>query len=233
MPTLVNGSTAHAALTAYETPADAALLERVLARLERIEAKLDRIDALTAQAPALMALATDTVDHMVYDAAQIGIDIDERARLGIALLAQLTDPATITALGSLLDRLGTVATLAEQLPGLVAMGVDVLDELYAAVQQQGVDLETTVRRGLVALRDFMQLLQSPEFHALMESGVLDPQTLSVLGHAASAIVSSRQAAPVSPLGAASALFRKDVQQSLGFVISFAERFGDRLAGQRS
>ena len=209
----------------------AELLGQLLERMDRIEQHLAKADALASEAPALLAMATDTIDGLYRDAAKAGIDIDERLKVGLHALERLTEPATLRALAGLSEQLVTLEQLARQAPGFAAMTVDMIDELYAAASRQGVDIEGTVRQGLTALRNLLILMQSDEMKALMSSGVLDPKTLQVMGAAAHALVSAqrepRRAGPMALLGA---LFNRDVQRSLGFALNFAERFGQKLPG---
>jgi len=209
----------------------AELLNQMMERMDRLEQHLMKVNTLADEAPALLAMATDTVDGLYRDAANAGVDIDERLKVGLHALERLTDPATLRALAGLSEQLVTLEQLARQAPGFAAMTVDMIDELYAAISKQGVDLEGTVRQGLLALRNLLTLMQSEEVKALMSSGVLDPKTLQVMGAAAHALVSAqrepRRAGPMSLLGA---LFNRDVQRSLGFALNFAERFGQKLPG---
>ncbi|WP_322815956.1 DUF1641 domain-containing protein [Chloroflexus sp.] len=209
----------------------AELLNQLMERMDRLEQHLAKVNTLADEAPALLAMATDTVDGLYRDAANAGVDIDERLKVGLVALERLTDPATLRALAGLSEQLVTLDELARQAPGFAAMTVDMIDELYAAIRKQGIDLEDTARQGLVALRNLVALMQSDEMKALMSSGVLDPKTLQVMGAAAHALVSAqrepRRAGPMALLGA---LFNRDVQRSLGFALNFAERFGQKLSG---
>lgn len=142
-------------------PSAEALLLQLLERMERLERKLDRLEAVIDQAPGALALLADTRDGLAAEATRSGVDIDERIRLGLALLGCLTEPLSAAALSGLLDQLAWVERLMRQAPGLLAMGADVADELYAAIGRQGVDLEETVRRGLLALRSFLAWSSRP------------------------------------------------------------------------
>lgn len=209
----------------------AEMLRQVMERMDRLEQHLAKVNTLADEAPALLAMATDTVDGLYRDAARAGVDMDERLKVGLHALERLTEPATLRALAGLSEQLVTLEQLARQAPGFAAMTVDMIDELYAAVSKQGVDLEGTIRQGLIALRNFLTLMQSEEVKALMSSGVLDPKTLQVMGAAAHALVSAqREPRRAGPMALFGALFNRDVQRSLGFALNFAERFGQKLPG---
>ncbi len=223
-----NGGTA-AELHPLEAGHIAELLSQLMERMDRLEQHLAKVNMLADEAPALMAMATDTVDGLYREAANAGVDIDERLKVGLQALERLTEPATLRALAGLSEQLVTLEHLARQAPGFAAMTVDMIDELYAAISKQGVDLEGTARQGLIALRNFLTLMQSEEVKALMDSGVLDPKTLQVMGAAAHALVSAqREPRRAGPLALVGALFNRNVQRSLGFALNFAERFGQKL-----
>jgi hypothetical protein len=226
--THTNGGLADEAAT-IDTPQVAELLSRVLARMDRLEQQLARAEAMAMQVPAALSTVTDTFDGLYRDAAQSGIDGDERLKLGLVALERLSAPESLRAITGLTAQLGTLDALARQAPGFAAMTVDMLDELYAAVGHQGVNLEETARQGLVAFRNFVALLQSSEVRALIDSGVLDPKTLQVMGAAANALVcTQREPRRAGPLTLLRALFDRNIQRSLGFALGFAERFGQNL-----
>jgi len=231
--TNVGVSNGHDTVVAAESPQVAELLTQVLDRLNRLEHKINRVDALLDQAPNMVAIMTDTVDGLYNEATRIGIDPDERVKLGLTLLDKLTEPQTIKALTGLMENLEWIERTVRQAPGMLAMMVDIADEMYAVVDQQGIDLEATVKRALVAFKNFVILLDSKEVRALMESGVLDPQTLTVIGHAASALVKSRnEAHRAGPMALANAPFRWDVQEAIGFALTFAQNFGNNISVER-
>jgi hypothetical protein len=128
------------------------------------------------------------VDGLYRDARRAGIDGDERLKLGLVALERLTAPESLRAITGLTTQLSTLDQLARQAPGFAAMTVDMVDELYAAVGRQGINLEEIAKQGLVAFRNFVALLQSEEVRALIDSRMLDPKTLQVMGAAAAALV---------------------------------------------
>ncbi|MEZ5420740.1 MAG: DUF1641 domain-containing protein [Vicinamibacterales bacterium] len=67
--------------------------------------------------------------------------------------------------------------------------------------------------------------------ALFNSGVLGPAPLRTIGELGQALVETASAPPqaIGPLGLWKALGQPDVQRALGFLVTFAERFGRRLA----
>ncbi|MEL7236805.1 MAG: DUF1641 domain-containing protein, partial [Chloroflexota bacterium] len=75
-----------------------------------------------------------------------------------------------------------------------------------------------------------QITQSEEFQALLQSGVLAPETLKVVGQAGDALVESKNAdiEPPGILDLFRALRDPDVIASLGFLLAFSKAFGKKL-----
>lgn len=218
-----------AAHTALDSPDVLDLLSRMSDKLDRLEAKVHQVEMLAEQAPGLVAMFTDTVDRIYSDCAVSGVNVEERVKMGLELLLAITEPHNMRAIASLTGQLEQVAALAEQAPGLTAMAVDIADNFYAGTARNGVDLETAARNGLDAAGRLVNLLQSEELKALMASGVLDPQTLVVVGNAADALVESRSVArKAGPMALFGSLFDPDVQRAAGFLLNFAQRFGERM-----
>ena len=204
---------------------------------------IDRLDQLeqlaetAEQLPGAASMAADTLDDALTRAAERGVVFDERAREGLTLLEKLTEPKTAAALGELLDRsdqLEALASLAESAPDAIATVVDILDTEYMRAARRGYDPEQTLRQALGALGRLGELFRSDEFEALLNSGVLDPEALQIVGSLGSALVDSQKEAQRGEtpkhgvFGLFSALRDPDVQHALGFLTSVAKKFGRNL-----
>lgn len=156
------------------------------------------------------------------------------------LRERLRDPATAQALDHILERLEALARIADaavllgaQLPGGVAMLVDSADEVAGRLTARGVDIEKGLAHGAEAALRFGAIMgpeQVASLEALLTSGVLDPQTVALVGRLGQALseTASEPAAPVGAMGALRALRDPDVQRALGFLVGFAKRFGSAL-----
>ncbi len=185
--------------------------------------KLDQFLAVADRIPGLLSMAGDIVDDGCCQAADNGIDIPARLTAVAGLVEKLTRPGTVEQLEQLLE-------LSERLPGLAAMGVDMLDEGYQRAAERGVDWSALNEHGLEMLTALTKLLTSDEFKALMQSGVLDPCTIQVVAKAGEAMVDSNREA-VKPAGILSLLRGmgdRDRQKALGFLLSFSKHFGKRF-----
>lgn len=75
------------------------VLTQLVDRIDQLQELLDLAD----QAPGFVAMAVDTVDHLVEKANDNGIDVDTRLRSTYGLGEKLTSPETVEALGEVLD----------------------------------------------------------------------------------------------------------------------------------
>ena len=216
-------------------PETADTITRLIDRLDRLEEIAEWAD----QIPGTVATGVDVLDDALTRAADRGVVVDERVRRGLLLLERLTEDETAAALERLLGRtddIDRLAELAEQAPDLIATAVDLFDDEYARAAERGYDPEQALRRAFGALGRLGELFQSDEFQALLDSGVLDPEALKVVGSLGSALVethaeAARDETPKQGLfGLLGALRDPDVQRSIGFLTSVAKKFGQNLRG---
>ena len=80
-------------------PGTVKVLTQLVDRIDQLQELLDLAD----QAPGFVAMAVDTVDHLVEKANDNGIDVDARLRSTYGLGEKLTSPETVNALGAVLD----------------------------------------------------------------------------------------------------------------------------------
>lgn len=222
----------------------------MLASLARIEERLARLEAdqhalqtlardtreLASSAPKALAIVTDSFDDTVRGLQERGVDVDARGRAALELVERLTAPDTLRALGDAL-------ALVENLPKLVATATDVFDGAAARAFESGIDIDERMK---ILLR-CTERLTSPEalgalelmlarvdaLKSVLESGVLDPAPVALVGKAgvAMAEVAAGGAPSVGMLGALGAMSNGDVQRSLGLLLEFARRFGRSLASE--
>lgn len=214
-------------------PDTVATLTRLMDRLDRI----DKLAALADQAPDAVAMAADTLDDALTRAADRGVVLDERAREGLRLVEQLTEPETAQALHAVMDRADVLEDLMETVdraPDAIAMVVDMIDAEVAKAYAQGYSPEETLRETVGALGRLGELFRTDEFQALLDSGVLDPEALNVVGSLGAALVDTQKEAKRGQtpqqgiFGLFGALRDPDVQTAIGFLTRFAKKFGQNL-----
>jgi uncharacterized protein YjgD (DUF1641 family) len=131
------------------------------------------------------------------------------------------------------EGLRPLIALAQQAPAVVAVLMDSFDEVMRTANNKGIDVERGVLNGAEAALRFgatMDAEKVRELDALLKSGVLAPGTLRIMGELGRALTETA-AAPAATSGLLAllkALGQPDVQRALGFLVTFAERFGRRL-----
>ena len=137
------------------------------------------------------------------------------------------------AVSEVTDRLRPLIALAEQAPAFVAVLMDSFDEAMRTASDNGIDVERGLLNGAEAALRFGATMDADkvrELDALLKSGVLAPSTLRIIGELGRALTETAAAPPATAgvLGLLKALGQPDVQRALGFLVTFAERFGRRL-----
>ena len=169
---------------------------------------------MTPEATAIAA-SMQTVEHMSTDATLQTVEQRTRA------IAEVT------------ESLRPLMALAQQAPAFVAVLMDSFDEAMRAANDNGIDVERGLLNGAEAALRFgatMDAEKVRELDALLKSGVLAPGTLRIIGEFGRALTETAAAPPstAGALGLLKALGQPDVQRALGFLVTFAERFGRRL-----
>jgi uncharacterized protein YjgD (DUF1641 family) len=205
-----------------DNPETAQALNRLLDRLDTIEEAVAKLDVALTQGPAMLAMMTDMADDVYRQAEDEGVNLDERLQLMLQLTERLTAPRTVEVLTQLMDRmdeLEQLIELADQAPGFAAMMVDTFDSLHQRAVEAGHDPERLARRSLTALT------------TLLESGVLDPEAIEIVGKAGDALVDCRcqeETPEVGLFGLLGAMRDPDTRRALGFLTEFGKRFGQKL-----
>lgn len=152
-----------------------------------------------------------------------------------ATLRALT--ARVESLAAIVEALAPIARLAPQAPALAATLGDSFDDVMRTAIERGIDVERGILNGLEAALRFGAIMDAAkvrDLEALLQSGVLDPEALRVIGEMGRALVDTAEAKPagIGPIGLLTALGNPDVRRALGFLIAFAERFGSALGKPR-
>ncbi|MDX2199918.1 MAG: DUF1641 domain-containing protein [Phycisphaerae bacterium] len=130
-------------------------------------------------------------------------------------------PADVT------DRLREFVELA---PQAIATAADALDAEVAAAASRGQDVDRALRNGLQAALFFGERVSEAQLAALgklLDSDVVHPGAIEMVGRAGRALVEAAGAPPGSAgvFGALGASGHPDVKRAVAFMIEFAKRFG--------
>lgn len=201
------------------------------------------VDNETRQAAEdIFATMVDVFDEQCEKINQTESGVEERTQNLMRLFMKVTEPKSISALESLIDRLPELEKLmqlAAEMPDLFATLVDVFDEFAAQLKEDGVDLEKSVKQGLHAALWLGCRVSHEELERLgylLRSDVLDPHALEVVGHAGTSLARCQQQScelstpdQVGVFGVLKAMRDPNVQRSIGFALRFARCFGGCLS----
>lgn len=249
----------HAELLAYSASALDGLAQRGEELTDNVAASIDelrtslppgagvdfaQLSRLSAQLPALLAL-TERVGLL---AARPDV---------LKTLDAISSPATLSSLNRLVNHLELLAFGADAVDGVLQRGEeftenirDSLRELAAGMPGDSADLTSLLEAGARLLPYLPRLVQvapkfievierleavvaSPEFDALLSSGVFAPETVSLVGRAGDAFVASydentRTERRLGPIGLLRSLNDPDVQRAAALVVDFGRRFGHSI-----
>lgn len=183
----------------------------------------------------------DFIDEKIGQAAQQGVDVEPRIGSLLEILLKVTEPKTMAALSTLVERLPQLAQLAkmaDEVPNLLATVGDVLDDFQQRCAQEGIDMEKSLANGLHAalwLGSHVEKDDLARLGELLKSDILSHNSISVLGNAANSLSSAQQNACVSKtpervgmLGLVGLLRNPDIQKSIAFAAKFGECFGRNM-----
>lgn len=190
------------------------------AMVEKLETMLN----LMNDAPGLISMGMDSVDGMVRDANRRGINLDERLRSTLNLVEKITAPNMVNKLEGMME-------MAENSAGLVSIGVDSVDGIMRNAIARGIDPQVTIAKVIEMGSKLSELLNSPEMTNVMNSGIMDPKTIKIVGAAAEALVETNNQ-PTKKVGGIFALMKvmkeENMQKTLGFLTTFGKEFGKKM-----
>ena len=112
-------------------------IDRLLARLDTVEEAVKGLEQTMHQAPGMIAMVADMADEAYRTADANGVTIEDRLQNALVVAEKLTQPETV-------QKLNDLMTFADQLPGLVGMAVDTVDEGLRTARENGLEPETLV-----------------------------------------------------------------------------------------
>ncbi len=215
-------------------PSDSQTIEQAL--FERMGISVDEA----------IAAGTDVLDEKVATAVDAGVDVSARMSTLGDLLEKLTQPETVTAIGKLLEslpQLVQLATLAREMPNLLATLGDVLDDYQRRCAAEGIDVEKAFTNGLQAalfLGTKMEKEHLVRIGDLLASDILNPHALNVVDNAAKSLNLAQQNVCEEPdsnrvgmFGLLAALRDTEIQRSLAFAVQFGKCFGKNIDANQS
>ncbi len=209
-------------MNATVVPASDDALARIEARLARIEGMLGRVEQIAAQLPGMAGAAGDVLDEWAMRDGHV----DERVRALTALIDRITKPEVLHALTVLVEQV-------EAAPGMVAMAVDILDELAVQAAARGIDLHELTSNLGEAARGVVMLASRPEVRELVESDMFEAGAIETLSDLARSLSRARREAEperIGLFGTFGAMRDADVQRAVGFAVRVAKELGRAMDG---
>ena len=215
---------------------------------EMIE-KLEGLFSFAHQAPGLMSITTDIADETFRNAYESGVDIDRRLKDALAIAEKLTSPEMMGKLDKLFD-------FVHQAPGLISIGVDIVDEQVKYAADMGVDVDKRIQSAIQMAEKFtspdmieqmnsmfkmmdqlpgMMAMTMDVFDAEINKAVskgFDIDAIKqVSGDLIMAMSKASEMPPAKvggPIGFLRAMKDKDRQKALSYFLDFAKAFGQYM-----
>jgi uncharacterized protein YjgD (DUF1641 family) len=223
-------------------------LDHILARLDTVEASLSKLSDVMHQGPGMVAMAADMADEAYRQADARGVNLENRLHNALVLAEQLTAPEMV-------EKISQLTEFTNQVPGLVAMTGDMLDEAYRRADASGVSIDERLSTALALaekltapdmvgkLNDLMTLAdQLPGIIAMtvdtVDEGLrqarengLEPETMVEWASQFGRAMREAQETPAKPIGLfgmVGALRDKDRQKAMSFSLNFLKALGKQL-----
>lgn len=122
-------------------------IDRLLFRIDTLEKAVESLTLIMQQGPGMVAMAGDMVDEAYRQADANGISVDTRLKNALVIAEKLTT-------SEMTKKLEDAISFTNQLPGLMAMTVDMIDESMKEAVTSGFDpkvLADTAKTANIAL----------------------------------------------------------------------------------
>lgn len=224
-------------------------LDRLLLRIDTLETAVTHLTVLMRQGPGLVAMAGDMVDEVYRKSDEAGVSIDARLKNALVIAEKLTAPRMV-------DQLERILQFSDQLPGLMAMQADIVDEAYRKADAQGVNIDERLGIALQLAEKMTQPQVAEKLETLLKIGDqlpgmmamtmdmvdegmkkaiangFDPQVLADTAGAANTALTHAKAEAPAKVGGILGLLRlirdPDRQKGLGFLMNFLKHFGRNI-----
>lgn len=221
-------------------------LIRLIDRADQLESLLDQAAVVQQSVPNLLATLIDVADSVAHNASTDGIDLEQRGHGLLQLFLKLTEPETLDAVEQLfadLPKLAAASKLLSDVPNLAATLMDVLDEWIQQMNEEGIDVETSLKQGLHAALWLGSRISETELErlgTLLRSDVLDEHAVDAVALAGSALAKCQKGSceietpkRVGMFGMLKALREPNTQRALAFGLRFSQCFGSSLNAKQS
>lgn len=224
-------------------------IDRLLSRIDTLEKAVEKLTTVMEQGPGMMSMVTDMADEAYKNAANNGVDVQERLGNALAIAEKLTAPA-------MMEKFDALLKFADQAPGFMSITMDMADEVVQRSADKGVYIEERLGNALTMaekltapemvekLNGLLQLAdQTPglisiamdsfdeQMGKMAQSGI-DIQGLIEVGQDATAAMTKAKAMPDAKVGGIFSMLRTmkdpDRQRAIGFLMNIAKAYGQQM-----
>ncbi|MCA9072685.1 MAG: DUF1641 domain-containing protein, partial [Planctomycetaceae bacterium] len=216
-------------------------INQLIDRVEELNRLLDNAGQMQRELPNLLAIGIDFMDALSRRASQEGIDLEQRATGLMNLFLKLTESKTLQAAEGLIDRLPQLeqaSRFLDDVPGLVATLMDIVDEWTTHMKAEGFNLELSIRRGIRAALWLGERISESELErlgVLLQSEILNEHAIDAVAMAGTALAKCQEGSceletpnRVGLLGLFRSLRDPNTQRTLAFAFRFSQCFGNAL-----
>lgn len=224
-------------------------LDNLLNRIDTLENAVDRLSVAIEQGPGMVSMVADIADDTYKNAAENGVDIEQRLANALKVAERLTAP-------QMMEKIDKLFTFFDQAPGLISMTMDTIDEGVKKSEAKGIYLEKRIGNALTMaekltapdmvdkLNQLLQLAdQAPGLISIavdsfddqiqkLNDSNLDVQSLIEISQLASVALSKAKKMPAAKVGGIFSMLRtmrdKDRQKAIGFLMNVAKAFGQEI-----
>ena len=221
-------------------------LDGLLSKIDSLEKAVSNLTTIMRQAPGMVAMATDIADETYRNAAENGINVEDRLKNALNIAEKLTTPAMV-------EKIDGLIKMTDQAPGIMAMTMDMADEAYRKAASNGIEIEDRLKNaailaekltapamvekleGLIKMSDQLPGLLAMTMD-IVDEGMknalesdFDFPALANLAKDSTQALTAAKGEPPAKVGGIFSILRllkdKDRQKGLGFLMNFLKHLG--------
>ncbi len=224
-------------------------LDGLLSKIDSLEKAVGNLATIVQQASGMVAMAGDIADETYREAAEKGINIEDRLKNALSIAEKLTAPTMV-------EKIDGLIKMSDQAPGIMAMTMDMADEAYRKAASNGIEIEERLKNvailaeklttpamvekldslikmsdqlpGLLAMT--MDIVDEGMKNALESD--FDFPALTNLAKDSTQALTAAKAEPPAKVGGIFSILRllkdKDRQKGLGFLMNFLKHLGQKI-----
>lgn len=209
------------------------LLQGIMHKLESIESRLDNLEqAAIKESMNGISLIGDVIDEQFGKTPEDCQQSYEGVQHLIEIINLLRNPDVLGTLKIILENAPLLSTTIEQLnevPSLISIASDSLDEFFAEANANGLDIEDLSKNFSKLMKKVIVLLEDGSINAVLDSGIMDHAAINFVGALGRSLAKSAcEVGEAGPLEVFGGIFDRDIRRSMGFVKNLAKHLGEQF-----